>query len=530
MDNSDYYNNVQNNAQPAEKEQATAVSFIDLIYALLFFLIGFLFVKYCVTSAIGAGMTGFVVAFVTLSLFYAKKKGVAFKLSTWLWAAVILVFSIVFIISDNTFLKGWNLFFECLLTIYWYYTMFGCRESDKLDSMFGFDMLKAAVILPFRCFGKIFVVIANGIKRNKGLMRIGFTIVGFVIAIIPSAVVLSLLLKADQAFANIIDYLCADIGIIITVNIVPAVFGIFVAMYLFGLLYACSEKKLANVLSREKNEKFLTACHSVSTVIICAALFPLMIIYILFLVSQIGYFGAFQGVIPEGITSAEYARQGFFELCKVSAINAAVIGGTLLFAKRKENNTTGTATRFFIVAFSLLTIALIATALCKMILYINAFGFTQKRIYASWFIVLLGVLFILLIVKQFANKMNYMKSAAVAFIVLFGALQFCNVDAVIARYNTQHYLSKDFETLDLSMFSRDLSFSAVPYLEQVLESDVPDNVRKETKALLQNYAQKLNQNRRYQYSFRSYNIPTAKAASLLKEKGYTKQEIFGWDW
>ncbi len=527
MDSSVLYNDSHTDDKA---EQAKPVSLIDLIYAVLFLLVGFLFVKYSITSAIGAGMTGFVVVFVALSLLYAKKKGVAFRLSSLIWAAVILVFSAVFVLSDNIFLKGWNLYFECLLTIYWYYTLFGCRERDKVDGMFGFDMFKAAVILPFRFFGKIFAVIANGIQQKKGLKRIGFIITGLIIALIPSTVVLFLLLKADQAFASIIKYMCADLGEISDVNVVPAILGVFVAMYLFGLLYACSEKKCANILSREKSEKLLTACHSVSTVIICSALVPMIIIYIVFLISQTGYFGAFQGIIPEGISSAEYARQGFFELCNVSAINAAVIGCTLLFAKRRENNKNGTATRIFIVAFSLLTIALIATALCKMILYIDSFGFTQKRIYASWFIVLLGVLFILLIVRQFADKMNYMKSAVVAFIVLFGALQFSNVDAIIAKYNVEHFLSNDLETLDLSMFERDLSFSAVPYLEQVLENDVPDSVRKDTQALLQHYTQRLDKNRRYQYSFRSYNIPASKAAALLKEKGYTNREVFGWEW
>jgi hypothetical protein len=524
MDNNADLNEVQ------ADEPSKPVAAIDVIYAFLFFLFGFLFVKYSITSAIGAGMTGFVVVFVAFSLFYAKKKGVSLKVPSLVWAALILIFSVVFVLSDNKFLKGWNLFFICLMTVYWYYTMFGCRENNKVDGMLGFDLFKAAVILPFAYFGKIFAVIVNGIKQKRGLKRIGFVVIGLIIALIPSAVVLSLLLKADKAFSSMIDYMCSDIGEIIGVNLAPAFLGIFVAMYLFGLLYACSEKKCADVLSREKNEKILTSCHSVSTVIICSALIPLMIIYILFLISQAGYFGAFKGIIPEGITSAEYARQGFFELCSVSAVNAAVIGFTLLFAKRKENNSTGTATRFFIVAFSLLTIALISTALCKMILYIGSFGYTQKRIYASWLIILLGVLFILLIIKQFANKMNYMKSALVAFIILFGALQFCNVDAVIAKYSVEHYLSKDFETLDLTMFERDLSFSAVPYLEQLLDSDVPDKMRKDTESLLQKYAQKYNFNRRSNFSFRSYNVPAAKAANLLKEKGYTQQEVFGWEW
>ena len=45
-------------------------------------------------------------------------------------------------------------------------------------------------------------------------------------------------------------------------------------------------------------------------------------VYILFFAVQSSYlFGAFSRTLPEDFTVAQYAREGFFELCRVMAIN-----------------------------------------------------------------------------------------------------------------------------------------------------------------------------------------------------------------
>ena len=54
-------------------------------------------------------------------------------------------------------------------------------------------------------------------------------------------------------------------------------------------------------------------------------------VYLLFFGAQAAtLFSAFAGVRPEGLTYAEYARQGFFELCGVAMINLAVLGLSLI--------------------------------------------------------------------------------------------------------------------------------------------------------------------------------------------------------
>jgi len=291
-----------------EKKVVEPVSTVDLVFAIFALLFGFLFVKNAISSALGAGMTAYVALFVAASLTYAKAKNVKLGFTAWFGGGILILFSTVFVLSDNMFLKGWNLVFICLVFIYWQYCILNCRESKKIDAMFFFDMLKAVIILPFSNFGKLIWAISSGIRENRGSKRIIYIILGLLVAVVPSALVLSLLLSADAAFSKLMSLLFADIGDIIDLNVFPLFLGIPVALYFFGLFFSFSEKKYSAKLNRENNEKLIRSCHSISNVIICSALTPLLLIYLLFFIAQAGYlFNGFLGIVPDGLNVTEYS-------------------------------------------------------------------------------------------------------------------------------------------------------------------------------------------------------------------------------
>ena len=102
------------------------------------------------------------------------------------------------------------------------------------------------------------------------------------------------------------------------------------------------------------------------------------------------------GKIPENTTYAEFARSGFFELCTVACINGAIIYGANAVS---ETGGTGRKMAVLAVILAAVTLFLIATAGAKMIIYITAYGFTPKRFYTLWFMVLLAIIFTLSLVK-----------------------------------------------------------------------------------------------------------------------------------
>lgn len=113
-------------------------------------------------------------------------------------------------------------------------------------------------------------------------------------------------------------------------------------------------------------------------------------VYAQFFLLQGSYlFGAFFRRLPEGFIVSEYARRGFFELCRVMAINFA-----LLWLMTRTGRTAMEKYRAGKILCTLLLISSMlfaAVAFSKLALYISCFGFTPKRLQSSW---LVSVLFV----------------------------------------------------------------------------------------------------------------------------------------
>ena len=127
----------------------------------------------------------------------------------------------------------------------------------------------------------------------------------------------------------------------------------------------------------------------------------------------------------------------------------------------------------FSVLISAETLLLIATALSKMVLYIQQYGLTLLRVYTSWFMVLLFVVFSIVIVAQF-RTINLAKALVIAFSACFLILCYSNVDGLIARYNIDRYMDGTLNAVDLSALytTPEASFPYVKALYQ--QTDDPD--------------------------------------------------------
>ena len=88
------------------------------------------------------------------------------------------------------------------------------------------------------------------------------------------------------------------------------------------------------------------------------------------------------GRLPEGFIVSEYARRGFFELCKVMALNFLL----LWMATRSADEETRGSKGFRIACIALLLESMLfsAVSISKLCLYISSFGFTPLRLQSSW--------------------------------------------------------------------------------------------------------------------------------------------------
>ena len=91
---------------------------------------------------------------------------------------------------------------------------------------------------------------------------------------------------------------------------------------------------------------------------------------------------------PPASTYAEYARSGFAQLLVVAALTLAVIAAAHRWARG------GRLLRVLLAALCLLTLVVLASALKRLGLYEDAFGFTRLRFAAHAILLWLGAMFL----------------------------------------------------------------------------------------------------------------------------------------
>ena len=100
-------------------------------------------------------------------------------------------------------------------------------------------------------------------------------------------------------------------------------------------------------------------------------------------------FGAFTRTLPEGFIVSRYAREGFFELCKVMAVNFALLWlVTRMSRVPVRENRPARILCLILLAESML---FAVVAFSKLALYIDCFGFTPLRLQSSWLVIVLFV-------------------------------------------------------------------------------------------------------------------------------------------
>lgn len=152
--------------------------------------------------------------------------------------------------------------------------------------------------------------------------------------------------------------------------------------------------------------------------------------YLLFIAFQAKYlFSACLGILPESFTYAEYARQGFFELCGITAFNVLLLLFMNVFTRTitRENKVLSVIN----IVFSAVTILLLITAMSKMGMYIAAYGFTIKRIQASVFMIWLFLVLSMIICHQ-KKKIPLVRWAVLSGAFLFALLCVLPLDAMLS--------------------------------------------------------------------------------------------------
>ena len=440
---------------------------IEKLFAWLMLLFGYGFWCAFPMSGKPLGATLLLLALYVLSFVVLLRNRVRFDLPQKLVLLSAGLSALSTVIWDNRFLAF--VAFLYVLAAYAYLVCVGCGngiEGGWSDFLFR-DLGRALFVFPFVSYGSLFRALS--IPRGRGLGRTLLKILlGLALAALPCMAVFALL-SYDSEFGRIMLRLFDFDSEWLTENLLRLLFGVPVALYVFGL-FASATAGRAVPTAEEASARVLRR-KVLSLLSAYAAALPLLALYAVFFISQWGYYtAAFTGVLPQGLSYADYARDGFFQLCAVSFINFLVVLCLRGFVKSEK----AAPVRLLCLAFALCTLVLIATAMSKLVLYIQAYGLTPDRVHAAWFMALLTLLFVVLLLGLYVRRVRTAPLCAAVAVAMFVCLALSGPNRWIARYNVDRYLDGSTAQVDLYALES-LGDDAIPELLRLEEAFREEN-------------------------------------------------------
>ncbi|HVF49755.1 MAG TPA: DUF4173 domain-containing protein [Pyrinomonadaceae bacterium] len=226
---------------------------------------------------------------------------------------------------------------------------------------------------------------------------------------------------------------------------------------------AKNERQGAHVRSESGAQAVASKIISLGIVEIGIVLGLVNLLFFSFVAVQVRYFfgGAALVVASTGLTYAEYARRGFFELVWV----AALVLPLLLAAHwllRKENPAHERIFRVLAGALVALLFVIMVSAVMRMRLYQSEYGMTELRLYTTAFMGWLAIVFVWFTLTVLrGQRARFACGALVAALCVAGALHLLNPDAFIV--NTNAALAQRGRPMDVA-YAASLSADAVPAL------------------------------------------------------------------
>lgn len=291
--------------------------------------------------------------------------------------------------------------------------------------------------------------------RPSGWAQHGRTLARGALMALPAVLILgALLMSADPVFARVIrDVFQIDLEVMVQHFVFAAVIAWLSAGYLRAILVRDDD-----VMGRLRVPQPALAAAEVSV-----ALWILNMLFVVFMLVQLRYLfgGANLVEVTPGLSYAEYARRGFFELVATTAL---VVPLLLVadWAAAPNSARSRSVLRATMLVLVVLLVGVIASAAYRMSLYQNAYGLTEDRVYVSTIIVWLTAVLIWLVLTVLRGQRElFALGIIVAGLACIVGMHVVNPHALIARVNLDRAAAgKEYD----GNYLRTLSADAVPVI------------------------------------------------------------------
>jgi len=308
---------------------------------------------------------------------------------------------------------------------------------------------KAALVAPFAGLSDLSTVMPRGAGRLAPALR-GAFLGGFLV--VPFA---ALFLAADAAFAELGGRIPFPSGESLPLR--ALIFAVVLAAAL-GLALAARQSR-APTEQRERGR--LTPVEWAIPLTLLVALFTA------FVAVQVAVlFGGRDHVLETaGLTYAQYAREGFWELLLAGALTLTVIAAAVRVAGTPRPRH-AILLKALLGALCALTVVVLASGLHRLHLYEDAYGLTRLRLTGEAVALWLGAAFVLVAVAGVVRSVRARLAdvAAAGSAVALVAFSLINPDALIARRNIEHW--HETGRIDVWYLS-ELSADALPELTRL---------------------------------------------------------------
>lgn len=425
------------------------------------------------------------------------------KKNAYFYAIAALLLGISSFVTMNWFIILIN-----TLGIIILFTIFSCKQFYD-DSEWGiicyFTNMIEVWLKAIPCMGYIFkhgLYYLKPLRKEKGKWIP--VIKGILYGGIFLSIVIPLLASADMIFRQFINKILSFFHNPFSEEWTYYLFLVIVAMLMFyGLLCSFVSDGMFKKIKHNKRKEATSAV--VMTGIITVT-------YLLFCGIQVVFlFGGNFLTLPNGITYAKYAHQGFFQLLFVVMINIGIV--VICVKNFKEHK----GLKKLLLIISICTFIMIASAMYRMILYISVYHLTFLRVLVIWFLITLTILMfgVVYYIYHDSYKIDNFVFHTVLFCYLI--LAFMRPDYIIAKYNISHMESIKSEDARYLLFN--LSNDATPVLAKIdaseFEVEEDGGADPETRNYINEYFNNIYVT--YDGKLRSFNISKYFAYQTAKE-------------
>lgn len=320
-------------------------------------------------------------------------------------------------------------------------------------------------------------------------------------------------MSADQIFEKMFSGIFVNIGKIMSlegiVKLASRIAIIFITFILCGgfIINLIKDNTLFN---KEIEKTSISAKFDNLTINMILTI--LNIIYLIFSIIQITNLFMHTNNNPNFDYSA-YARQGFFQLMFVSFINFVILIIANINKQEKTNNMK-IYNKLMSLLIVIFTIIIIISAIFRMNLYQEKYGYTYLRIFVDFVLITEGLITIPIIIKILGKKIDLLKASILIVSLMYVLINFMNIENFIAEKNIDRYFNQtENSNFDIEYLCK-LGTDATEQITRLLKSE-DDYILKKVENYLYNIKTELNSK---EMKWQEYNISKKNVKELLNNQ------------